>query len=115
MTPAKKKTAKKPAKVAAPSPPPPPVLTPPQKRFWHVVSKRNLIGGTLFAVGLAFALGYLVSDKAHLHEKVALYMSGGLMLFGALLLDFESVKQALGAAVGAARDIRKPDPPAGGA
>lgn len=111
MTPAKKKVAKKPP-VA--TPPPPPVLTPPQKRFWHVVSKKNLIGGTLFAVGLAFALGYLVSDKAHLHEKVALYMSGGLMLFGALLLDYESVKQALGTVVGAAKDVRKPDPPAGG-
>lgn len=108
MSPAKKKATpkrKKPcpeAAVAAP-PPPAPVLTAPQKRFWAVIEKRTLIGVSMFLVGVSFALGYQFSDKAHLHEKVALYFAFAMMLFGALMVDFENAKNALKELAGGAK------------
>jgi hypothetical protein len=112
--PAKKKGAKKPTPPVVPVPPP--VLTPPQKRLWKVVQTKNLIGGIMFLVGVAFALGYIASDKAHLHEKVALYAAGVFMLFGAHFLSSAPTEAALKSISGAVKGVlpKRDDPPAGG-
>lgn len=121
MSPAKKK--KKTAVKRRPKPPPepvavpvpPPVLTPKEQRFWKVVKTQNLIGGTMFLVGVAFALGYIASDKAHLHEKIALYAAGIFMLAGAHFLSSEPTERFLKAAVSTVKGTRKhDDPPTGG-
>jgi outer membrane biosynthesis protein TonB len=95
---------------------PPPVLTPKERRFWKVIKTQNLIGGTMFLMGVAFALGYIASDKAHLHEKVALYAAGIFMLAGSHFLSSEPTERFLKAAVNTVKGTRKEgDPPAGGA
>ena len=49
----------------------------------------------MFLMGVAFALGYIASDKAHLHEKIALYAAGLFMLAGAHFLSSEPTERAL--------------------
>lgn len=111
MSPAKRKTASRPPprKVAVPvsAPVPPPVLTPKERRFWKVIKTQNLIGGTMFLMGVAFALGYLASDKAHLHEKIALYAAGIFMLAGAHFISSGPTERFLKAAVSTVKGTRK--------
>lgn len=76
---------------------PKPELTKPQRRFFAVVNKKNTIGWWLISVGSFFLLGYLVSDKAHLHEQIVLGIGLVLVLFGAHFLSSEPTERALGA------------------
>ena len=112
---AKRKRAPRAAPVSLPPPPvPPPVLTKQERRFWRVIQTKNLIGGTMFLMGIAFALGYIASDKAHLHEKVALYAAGLFMLAGAHFLSSEPTERLLKAAVNTVKGTRNPPPVAAG-
>lgn len=126
MSPAKKKAktaARKPKpppeKVAVPIPAnavavPAPAITPTQRKFFAVVKKKDLIGFVCFVVGLTLILGYVLSDKEHLHDTVVLYVGSGLTLFGALMMDLKNVGSALKELVSAGKDLRKSDPPASG-
>lgn len=96
MTPAKKrKTAPRKPKEAPVIVPPKPELPPAQRRFFAVVNKKNAIGLWLISLGTAFCLGYLLTDKAHLHEKVVLWVGGLMILFGAHFLSSEPTEKAL--------------------
>jgi len=101
---------KGPVPVPAPQPVPAPVLTKQERRFWKVIQTKNLIGGTMFLMGVAFALGYIASDKAHLHEKIALYAAGVFMLFGAHFMSSEPTERAIKAIGSAIPFGRKQDP-----
>jgi len=98
VSPAKKKAAKR-----KPKPPPKPVveimpkpeLTKPQRRFFAVVNKKNAIGWWLLSLGSAFCLGYLLTDKVHLHEKIVLGVGGVMILFGAHFLSSAPTEAAL--------------------
>lgn len=123
MTPKKKSVAKPkaapPQQVPIPPdavPVPAPAMTPSQRKFFSVVQKKDAIGFILFVVGLALILGYLLSDKEHLHDKVVLIVGSGMTLFGALLMDLKNVGAALKEFVTAGKNLRKsdPPPPAGG-
>lgn len=89
-------------------------MTPTQRRLFSVVSKKDAIGFVCFVVGLTLILGYVLSDKEHLHDKVVLYVGSGLTLFGALMMDLTNVANALKELVSAGKDLRKTDPPASG-
>lgn len=93
----KKKPPPKPPKPAAPILMPKPELPPKQRRFFAVVNKKNAIGFWLISIGSAFCLGYLLTDKAHLHEKVVLWVGGLMILFGAHFLSSEPTERAIGA------------------
>ena len=106
MTPAKKKSAanKKPPpeKVAVPVPTaavpvPQPVLTAKEQRFWKVIQTKNLIGGTMFLLGVGFCIGFWFSDRAHGFEKWALGVGLFLIIFGAHFMSSEPTERALGA------------------
>lgn len=102
MSPAKKKKTTVKRKPKPPPAPavvlmPKPELPPKQKRFFAVVNKKNAIGFWLISIGSAFCLGYLLTDKAHLHEKVVLWVGGIMILFGAHFLSSEPTERALGA------------------
>jgi hypothetical protein len=121
MSPAKKKKA-----VAKPKPPPepaPPVLMPKpelppkQRRFFAVVNRKNAIGFWLISLGSAFCLGYILTDKAHLHEKVVLWAGGIMILFGAHFLSSEPTEKAMiavGRAVKGVMPGRSDDQPPSG-
>lgn len=83
---------------------PKPELPPKTRRFFAVVNKQNAIGFWLISVGSAFCLGYLLTDKAHLHEKVVLWVGLVMILFGAHFLSSAPTERAIGAiARGASR------------
>ena len=94
---------------------PKPELHPKQRRFFAVVNKNNAIGFWLISIGSAFCLGYLLTDKAHLHEKVVLGIGLVLILFGAHFLSSAPTERALNAVAKTAKDVlpftRKNDPP----
>jgi hypothetical protein len=115
MSPAKKQPAKKkPAPAKAPVVVPPPVLTKPQERFWKVVQTKNLIGGTMFLLGVGFCIGFWVSDKAHGIEKVVLGVGVFLIIAGAHFVSSEPTERFLKAAVSTVKGVRpKDDAPPG--
>lgn len=107
-----------PEKVAVPIPAdavgiPAPVITQTQRKFFQVVNKKDAIGFVLFVTGLAFLIGYLISDKEHLHEQIVLIVGSGMCVFGALMMDLKNVGSALKELVTASKAIRKSDPPKG--
>lgn len=102
MTPAKKK--KKPTAVEIVTKP---ELAPKQRRFWAVVNRKDAIGVWLLSIGSAFCGGYLLTDKAHLHEKVVLYVGSVFILFGVHFLSSTRTEAAIRSAVEAVRSIRK--------
>lgn len=83
-----------PAPVTTPTPPQP-VLTPREKKKWKVVSRKDLIGGTMFLLGFGFCIGWFVSDKAHGLEKFMIVAGIILMIFGAHMLSSDPTERAL--------------------
>jgi hypothetical protein len=116
----KKKATKKPKPPPVPVPVlmPKPELAPKERRFFAVVNRKNAIGFWLISLGSAFCLGYILTDKAHLHEKVVLWVGGIMILFGAHFLSSAPTEAALVAIGKTAKDIlpfaKKGDPPTGG-
>lgn len=101
----KKKTAAKrppPEKVAvavpaAALPVPPPAMSAPQRRVFKIVQTKNLIGGTMFLLGVGFCVGFWFSDRAHGFERWALGVGLFLIILGAHFLSSEPTERALGA------------------
>lgn len=123
MSPAKKKTTAKPPPKVVPIPPaaipvPAPVLSTTEKRFWKVVQTKNLIGGTMFLLGIGFCVGFWFSDRVHGFEKWALGVGLFLIILGAHFLSSAPTEAALKSIGSAVKDVipftKKSDPPGGG-
>lgn len=63
--------------------------------MWKVISRSDLLGGTMFLIGAGFSVGWLISDKAHGLEKIMIFVGMTLMIFGALLLSPSTTGAAL--------------------
>jgi hypothetical protein len=120
MTPAKKRKTAVPKKPCPPAPvaPPPPVLTKQQRKIFSVIQTRHGIGLLFLTAGVGVLGGHWFYHREwHTPSFVGSMLA---MLFGALLLDPTSVKDALATLGGSAKDllpfVRKsdlPPPPAG--
>jgi hypothetical protein len=114
VTPAKKRkpaAPKKPCPPAAPAPPP--VLTKQQRKIFSVIQTRHGIGLLFLTAGVGVLGGHWFYHREwHTPSFVGSMLT---MLFGALLLDPTSVKDALATLGGSAKDllpfVRKSDPP----
>lgn len=77
-----------------PDAPPAPAAPPAPKgmRVWYLLQGTTVLGLLFLMLGVAGFVLYITSDKAHLHETVFLFVSIGLIAFGAHLISRQSVK-----------------------